>query len=414
MRLLEPEREEHGEPRGVLQRGVVPLDHLRHAAQHLLVVPAGHDLLLQLGDLQQVPGAHQPGQLGHQGHVLGHRPRHLLELWIVLNKVLHVCDTLDLLVTFSLLLELLHQHFYRLSYFTEVGVDVGGVELVLRGGEQDLLQVPGDPRDPGQAHPVVVDSYELVHHGLVGPLGQQRRHGVLPPVQHQQHRALTPAPAEEAALPGHGALDAVGEQGGGAGALLVPDTRGQLEAEQEADQGLGGAGEARLHPPAAQRLQTVLDGQTVQVRAVGQVVNVDLLHLLHHLLHVRLRQLLDRGLGQDVGEVDVVGLVARPRQFGAQLRDGVRVRSEDADTLEVAEILPHALAGQPLEQVDLLPHEGGLREGEGDRGRGLAVQQHHLHARPRLLQQLQDVGLHHAHHVHPHNSKPSFSWFSIF
>ena len=42
-----------------------------------------------------------------------------------------------------------------------------------------------------------------------------------------------------------------------------------------------------------------------------QVVNVDFLDLLHHLLHISFCQLLNGRLWQQVGEVDVVASISR-------------------------------------------------------------------------------------------------------
>ena len=50
----------------------------------------------------------------------------------------------------------------------------------------------------------------------------------------------------------------------------------------------------------------------------GQIVNVDLLYLFHHLLHVGLCQLLHGGLRQQVGEVDVIAPISWFPDFGCQ------------------------------------------------------------------------------------------------
>lgn len=42
-------------------------------------------------------------------------------------------------------------------------------------------------RSLGEVHTIALYANELMHHGLVGPLQQQRRDRVLLPVQHHDH-----------------------------------------------------------------------------------------------------------------------------------------------------------------------------------------------------------------------------------
>ena len=74
--------------------------------------------------------------------MLRQRPRHPLELGVVLNKVLHDGDDVDLPVALNFNLEVLHQYLDSLPDLAEVAVDVGGVELVLRGAERIITSVP--------------------------------------------------------------------------------------------------------------------------------------------------------------------------------------------------------------------------------------------------------------------------------
>ena len=57
----------------------------RYLESTRVVVLTGQ-FLLNLRNLQQIPLTDQPGQLSNHCHVLRHSPRHLLELWVILNK----------------------------------------------------------------------------------------------------------------------------------------------------------------------------------------------------------------------------------------------------------------------------------------------------------------------------------------
>jgi hypothetical protein len=65
--------------------------------------------------------------------------RHFLELWIILYKILHVGNALDGLVALGPVLEVLHERLDGLPDLTEVGVQVGRVELILGPGQDDVL-----------------------------------------------------------------------------------------------------------------------------------------------------------------------------------------------------------------------------------------------------------------------------------
>lgn len=48
------------------------------------------------------------------------------------------------------------------------------IELVVLGRQHHLLQVFADPRDSGQVDAVVVQTQQLVDHGLVRPLEEKQ------------------------------------------------------------------------------------------------------------------------------------------------------------------------------------------------------------------------------------------------
>ena len=124
--------------------------------------------------------------------------------------------------------------------------------------------------------------------------------------------------------------------------------------------------------------------KTIPSLTNGQVVNVDLLDLLHNLLHVRLRQLFHRCFWQQVGQVDVVAAVPglphfsgkesqallefgltenqlqyEDREFLLHVSQNIhRIRSQDGNALQVPHILLAGLALQPLKEEHLLPHQG--------------------------------------------------------
>ncbi len=60
-------------------------------------------------------------------------------MWIVLYKILHVGDALDGLVALGPVLEVLHERLDGLPDLSEVGVQVGRVELILGSGQNDVL-----------------------------------------------------------------------------------------------------------------------------------------------------------------------------------------------------------------------------------------------------------------------------------
>ena len=75
----------------------------------------------------------------------------------------------------------------------------------------------------------------------------------------------------------------------------------------------------------------------------GQVVNVDLLDLLHNFLHVRLRQLFHRCFWQQVGQVDVVAAVpGLPHFSGKESQALLEIRlTENQSHYEDREFLLH-------------------------------------------------------------------------
>ena len=170
-----------------------------------------------------------------------------------------------------------------------------------------------------QLHAVVPDRHELVDHPQVQPLHQQRRHRVALPVH--DHQLALPAVIEQRAALVF-ALDQVQhlapQAPGRHRAALVADVGTLLERQaggQDALRGNGGekANVGRLAEHLvlrdlplrgrAAQLQTVQQVQRVVVRVDRNEVPVELVDLLHAVVLVRARKLLDIVLAADVREV---------------------------------------------------------------------------------------------------------------
>lgn len=118
--LLVAQRVQQHQPQGVLgadlRIGEQPLDALQ---LRRVVRPAG-DLLLQLGQLQQLLAADLGGQLADDAHVLADGAGQLAELRVRFDEVLHVGDALDLLMALGAYLEVVHQRLDRLANLAKV------------------------------------------------------------------------------------------------------------------------------------------------------------------------------------------------------------------------------------------------------------------------------------------------------
>lgn len=150
-----------------------------------MVVVAG-DALFQLTDLEKVLGTHPPAELGDEGDVLAHVARELSELGVLLDEALHVGDRFDVGVVLGLGLVLLDVLLDIAAQVAKVHVHVLLEEGVLVLREHNLLKLWSDVGHAAQVHAAVVNAEEVVDHGLVGPLGEQGRDGVLSPVEDQQ------------------------------------------------------------------------------------------------------------------------------------------------------------------------------------------------------------------------------------
>jgi len=175
----------------------------------------------------------------------------------------------------------------------------GGRRLV--GREDQLLQLLVDPWRAAQVDAVVGDADQLVHHRLVRPLAQQRRHRVVPPVDNQQQRRhIRPPERKQVRVRVHCAEDGLGDPLGDLGAALVADLRPLLEREQQRAHALVQPVEDGLLPDATREAGDRADIEMEEVGGDGEVVGEVLVHLLHHLVLVRLRQLLDHPVARRV------------------------------------------------------------------------------------------------------------------
>ena len=107
----------------------------------LLVLLSAYDVLLELGNVVEVPTVNNLPQLFKDVEMLGGVPFRFLELGEVLDDALHVLDGLELRLTLLVLKEILHEVVDVLSYLTEVLVHYLLVECVFIRREHDLLHV---------------------------------------------------------------------------------------------------------------------------------------------------------------------------------------------------------------------------------------------------------------------------------
>mmetsp|Transcript_20708 Transcript_20708/g.60519 ORF Transcript_20708/g.60519 Transcript_20708/m.60519 type:complete len:232 (+) Transcript_20708:1086-1781(+) len=179
------------------------------------------------------------------------------------------------------------------------------------------MQVFTDSWGPFEDDSVVVQPQELMHHGLVGPLGEERRHGVIHAIQNQQQWAFLACKVIYAValnMP----LHFMRNLGGSLRVFLeanMPwfDFHRQKHREDALD-GLAEEGGARSPGQGATEIQ----GQQVLVH--GHKICVHFVDLLDDLVVIGFREPLQQGSGHDVAEEKVVllelGIGELPHQHG--------------------------------------------------------------------------------------------------
>mmetsp|Transcript_15734 Transcript_15734/g.59865 ORF Transcript_15734/g.59865 Transcript_15734/m.59865 type:complete len:442 (-) Transcript_15734:9-1334(-) len=160
-----------------------------HVQVEAVVIIAGQHLL-QLGAFQEAEGLHFSTELRQDGHVLLHRVGLRLESWISIQEALHVFDGADVLVQLSLCLELLEQALDGYGEVAVVGVPMIAEELILRRAQNDFVELRLHARRILENHPIVRQAQYLVHHSLVGPLGEQRSDRIVLAIEDQKKRPL--------------------------------------------------------------------------------------------------------------------------------------------------------------------------------------------------------------------------------
>ena len=115
-------------------------------------------------------------ELLHDVGVLGHIACILSELGVVLHEPHHVLDAVDLGAALRLHLVFFNQLLHVVAEFAVVEVHVLSEELVEVGVAHDLFLLSA------QLHPVVPDAHQLMDHGLVCPLVEQWRDGIIHPI----------------------------------------------------------------------------------------------------------------------------------------------------------------------------------------------------------------------------------------
>mmetsp|Transcript_110918 Transcript_110918/g.312691 ORF Transcript_110918/g.312691 Transcript_110918/m.312691 type:complete len:270 (+) Transcript_110918:676-1485(+) len=202
----------------------------------ILPVLGTGNLLLEMARFQQSVVFDNPGQLVHDSHVLRDIARHAPELGVFIYKLLHFLDRLNLRRVLRLPLVLVNILLDAHAQIAKVREDVLLEELVLRRRHHDLFKLGAYARHLRHVNAVVLHRQELVEHGLIRPLVEERRHWVVPPVQQQQHGAgLAPLAAfhrvEKAELLFYPRLQAVRHLPRKLGGGSVPDRREHPQIE---------------------------------------------------------------------------------------------------------------------------------------------------------------------------------------
>lgn len=347
-----------------------------------MVVVAGY-ALLELADLEEVLGADPPAELRDEGDVLAHVARELPELGVLLDEALHVGYRLDVGVVLGARLVLLDVVLDVAAQVAKVEVHVLLEEGVLVLRQHDLAELGPDVGHVAQVDAAVVDAEQVVHHGLVRPLHEQGRDGVLPAVDDQQDgRRVDPAEVEELVLLAHAVAHLGGELLGERAVPLVADQRLLLEAQEDGDEALGGAlqrvGVPRVRAAAPDAVGGQRHVEREEVRVDDDVVEEVLLDQLDHLVVVGLGEALEGGLLDHVAEEEVVLAVLGLAQLVDEQADGVGVRPHEAQAAQMAHLLAVGVV-EAVHEVDLVVEQGRLRDCRRHEGQRLAVQQQDLH-----------------------------------
>ena len=101
-------------------------------------------------------------------HVLAHVAALLAELGVVLNKLLHVCHTLNVSCHVSGGLKVIHKTLDGITNLTKVAVHVCGEEVVLLAADDHLGLVFRAVWAVLHVHPVISNADKLVYHCLRG------------------------------------------------------------------------------------------------------------------------------------------------------------------------------------------------------------------------------------------------------
>lgn len=347
-----------------------------------VVVVAG-DALLQLADLEKVLGTHTPAEFRDEGDVLAHVARQLAEFGVLLDEALHVGYGFDVGVVLGLGLVLLDVLLDVAAQVAKVHVHVLLEEGVLVLREHNLLELWPDVGHAAQVHTTVVNAEEVVDHGLVCPLGEQRRDGVLSPVEDQQDgRRVDFAEVEQLVFLGDAVPDLGRELLGQQACLLVPDQGFLLERQEGGDdafccplQGVCIPGVLVAAPYPVQGRAHV-EGEEVWVD--DDVVEKVFLHHFDDLVVVGFGQAFQGRLFDNVAKVEMVLPVLWFPELVDEKAYRVGMWPHEAETAEMAHLFTLGVV-QAVDEVDLVVEEGGLSDGRRDAGHRLAVQQEDFH-----------------------------------
>mmetsp|Transcript_16320 Transcript_16320/g.41842 ORF Transcript_16320/g.41842 Transcript_16320/m.41842 type:complete len:264 (-) Transcript_16320:105-896(-) len=232
---------------------------------------------------------------------------------------------------------------------------------------------------------------QVVHHGLVGPLHQQRRDRVVAAVHQQQHRPAAP-PKQLAALLHDIDPHGLRKQLTHFRVFLVADDGLALQGEEAGNQAVGHLADEGAHVRLPARGDARLDVEGEQLRRKREDVCVEDLHLPHHLVVIRIRQRLQLRVLERVGEEQVVLCVQRGRQLLGKDVDVLLGGPHKHEGAQVGQRVARLCALQLLKQEYLLGKHLTLGVHQGHDARRVSVQQQNLHARHTLGgQKLVDV-----------------------
>mmetsp|Transcript_4852 Transcript_4852/g.14819 ORF Transcript_4852/g.14819 Transcript_4852/m.14819 type:complete len:312 (+) Transcript_4852:518-1453(+) len=229
--------------------------HLRDLLERGAVVVVTGELLFDRAHVQQVATIHLLEQLLQHRDVVAHLGLHLAKLGIAFDELLHVLQRGEVSVAGVCALHAAHRlldvHADLAPVQVHVALEEGIVCRIqhhlggIASGRSSRSSSRSSPGGGGggarlarrraviaEHHTVILDADQIVHHGLVGPLREQRRDRIVASVQNQQNgRLLAALNAEETALGLHAPCELTCHLAAQLAGLLVAQNRLALQRE---------------------------------------------------------------------------------------------------------------------------------------------------------------------------------------